>query len=241
MEHTFEGIMGLGEEAIYGLGYATPAETEALLGAIRAMSLPQKQAVIKKMTGQKLASVGGSNRSSRDEVLMRLDGLPADVRKAIREKRAQISDSAWYSVKKAGGATSVRMFDTADTKEIGLRNVDKGKLEKDYWFLLTGIVLLAGVEVDPLNAAFDFIPLAIANGDFEFRANNNKPMFPKDTSCNVFLNTNQTAREKGLWKLDSPKWIEPQQDILFDIRFSKAVPANTNVKIVLIGQTVIGY
>lgn len=237
----YEEIMGAGEEAIYGLAYADPAETEALLGAIQAMKPAQKAAVIKKMVQPKLATVGGGIRSSRDEVLMRLDGLPPEVRKAIREKRAQISDSSWYSVKTAGGATTVRMFDTSDTKQVGLRNVDKGKLEKDYWFLLTGIILLAGVNADPLATAFDFIPLAIANGDFEFRANNNKPMVPKDTSCNVFLNTNQTAKDKGLWKLDSPKWIEPQQDIMFDIRLSQAPAANTNLKIILVGQTVISY
>jgi len=246
---TYEEIMGAGEEAIYGLGYASPAETEALLGEISRMSTPQKQAAIKKMVQPKLATVGGANRSSRDEVLMRQDGLPADVRKAIREKRAQISDSAWYSVKPANAVSSVRMFDTSDVKTAGLRNIDKGKLEKDFWFLLTGIQLLAGIGAAPpagtgADVAFDFVPLAISNGDFEFRANSNKNMFPKDSACSVFSNNTNNignGQAKGLWKLDSPKWIEPQSDILFDIRFSQASVANTFIKIVLIGQSVIGY
>lgn len=227
-------------DVLSAMGYAPLAQQEALMGQIMKISNPvQKQAAIAKVLRPQ--NINETNMSSRGQAISRMGALPAHIQEGLANKRLQFSDTRFYFVKAAGGATSVRMIETSDTKAAGTTNVDRGKLDKDNYFLLTGLILLSGVNADPKAASYGTIATAIANGDFEFKAAGNKYLLPKDTSTQVFDTNNRTDIENGLFKLDNPKWIEPQTEINFDIRFASAAAANTNLKLVLVGVSVINY
>ena len=226
-------------DVLNAIGFAPIDQQEALLGAIAKLApVAKAQAMAKVLRPQ---NINESTLTSRGAAMSRMGALPKEIQNGLVQKRLQFADTRFYFVKAAGGATQVRMITSADVKDPGTTNVNNGKLEKDNYFLLTGLILLSGVNADPKAAAYDTIALAIANGDFEFKAAGNKYLLPKDTSCQVFDTNNRTDIENGLFKLDSPKWIEPQVDIEMNIRLSQAAAANTNIKLVLVGASVINY
>jgi hypothetical protein len=229
-------------DALMGIGYADITKTENLLGQI--MSLPTTgeqtaafQQVLRK--GQPHIAPSGGH-TGRDKAAMRIGMLPPDIQKGLTEKRLQLVDSFYYAVKVANAVNSVRMLLNTDTKAPGVGNIAFQKFDKDQWFLCTHIGLTSGVDASSLNASFGVIPIAVSNGDFEFKANG-KYLMPKDTSLAIFNTTNRTDVDQGVYELDSPKWIEPQIDIIMDLRFSENTVANTNLKFLMIGQTVQPY
>lgn len=222
------------------IGFAPLDQQEALMGAIMKIASPaQKQAAMAKVL--RPVNVNETTMTSRGQAMSRMGALPVEIQRGLVEKRLQFADTRFYVVKAANAVTSIRMIQSSDVKAPGVTNINNGKLEKDNYFLLTGLILLSAVAADPLNAAFDTVALAIANGDFEFKAAGNKYLLPKDSSCQVFDTNNRTDIENGLFKLDNPKWIEPQVDIEMNIRFSQATAANTNLKFVMVGVSVINY
>ena len=183
-------------------------------------------------------AIGSGNLTPRDEAMKRLGSLPLNIRNGLAKFDLQLADHVLYAVKAANAVLSVRMFKNDDSKVVGVSNLSKGQLEKDQWFLLTHVRLTSGVQADPLAAAYGVIPLAVSNGDFELKVNG-KYLMPKDSSASIFDTTNQADVLRGVYKLANPKWIEPGTDITWDIRFSQASAANTNVKAELIGVQVI--
>lgn len=227
------------EDSIAFMGYAPVDQQMALLGAITKLpAADQAKALIKIL---KPKNVNDTKLSDRGQAIARLGGLHPDIQKGLAGKRLQLADTRFYAVKVPGAALTLRMLESADTKAPGVTNINNGKLEKDNWFLLTGIRLLSGVEADPKNASYSTIEKAITNGDFEFKAGGNKYLLPKDTSCQDFDTSNRTDIEDGLFRISNPKWIEPMVDIEFNLRFSQACAANTNIKVVFHGVSVINF
>lgn len=227
-------------DALMGIGYADIKQTDELLGAISRLAPAKRMEAMKKIVSKGIPAQGSGQQTSRDKAVNRIGSLPEHIKKGIASKALQLSDALYYVVKPAGGAASVRMFEASDVKTPGITNVNGGKLEKDAWFLLTHIGLLSGVNAIPAQTAFAPIATFIRNGDMEFKANS-KYLLPKDVSCNVFDTTGRTDVDQGFLLLDSPKWIEPQIDISCEIRFAAALAANTNIKLVLKGQSVMPY
>lgn len=227
-------------DVLNAIGYAPLAEQEALMGTIMKIPNPaQRQAAMSKVLRPQ--NINESTMTSRGQAMSRLGALPKEIQQGLVQKKLQLVDTRFYFVKAANAVTSVRMIETSDTKAVGVTNVDRGKLDKDNYFLLTGLILLSGVNASPLAASFGTVATTIANGDFEFKCSGNKYLLPKDSSCQVFDTNNRTDIENGLFKLDNPKWIEPQAEINFDIRFPVATAANTNIKLVMVGVSVINY
>jgi len=221
------------------MGYAALEKQEMLLGAIQAMPRASKAAAFKKLLTRQ--SAGGANLSARDEAIVRIGALPEYIQKGLADKRLQLSDASMFVTKSVGGATEVRMLKNDDNKNPGIGNISKQQLDKDNFFLVTGIRLLSAVDAaGPAGAAFGVVSKEVANGDFEFKANG-KYLLPKDNSNQIFNTTNKTDVLSGYYKLDNPKWIEPQVDIIMDIRFGVAAPVDTQLRFELIGAMVQPY
>lgn len=220
-------------------GYASFEKQAELMGVIERLPMPKRAAAMRKLFAPKPPAPAG-RLSARDEAIRRLGALPKEIRDGIAAKKLQIVDARFYAVKAASAVSSVRMLKNDDSKGEGVTNLSKGQLDKDLFFLCTGVMLLSGVDADPKLAVYDTVPFAIANGDFEFKANGGKYIVPKDMPAMVFTH-GRTDREKGLFHLENPKWFEPQTDITFDMRFSAPTVANTNIKVVFIGAAVIPY
>lgn len=234
-------------DALDTMGYAPVDEQARLMGAIARLPEGQRQQATAKLLAPRF---GSNDLSSRDLVMQRLGGLPADIRKALAEKRLQIVDAEIYSTKLISGQQNVRFFDDADTMAPGLRNISNGKMTKDVFFLATGIQFTVGTGVSATTAAdvtFDN-PLnvsEVANGEFEIVANGNKYMMPKDSPLSMFADVafgGIKTQARFTRTLDNPKWIEPQVPIGFNIRAAAAVPGTTTWgRVKLIGAAIINY
>jgi hypothetical protein len=113
-----------------------------LLGALKRMN------PIKRMrTVNKLASTGAASKGSRAEMEKHFGELPAHIKEGLANGSLRLADATIYSIKPASSKT-IKMFETQDDKEIGLRNISNAKLPKNQAFLVSGIYLLAGVSAD---------------------------------------------------------------------------------------------
>lgn len=222
------------------LGFIDPTNAELLLGAIGAMGAVQKRAAISKLTQTRI-SAGGTNLSSRDEAMLRLGALPADIRKGLADKRLQLVDTVFYVVKTPGAATTQKMLTNADTKSVGISNIANGKLDKDQHMLLTHIRLTSGAALaGAAAAAFGTAELGILNGQVEFKCGS-KYILPNEIGNHIFNTTGLTMVTPGTYRLNNPKWLEPQQQMEFNLAFSQALAANTHVRLELIGTSVAPY
>jgi hypothetical protein len=181
------------------------AESEELLGALRRMNPIARQRTI-----NKLANPGAGSKGSRAEMEKHFRELPAHIKSALAKGELRLADTIVYSIK---------LFETQDVKEVGLRNISNAKLPKNQALLVSGIVLLASI---PENATADkvmgskFIQLedfpAIANGEFSLKAN--KKIIIPETSVAAFKTSNMHSVPLGYYKLANPRLIH--DDILLE-------------------------
>ena len=147
-------------------------EGEELLGALRRMNPIQRQRTI-----NKLANTGAGSKGSRAEMEKHFAELPANIKEALVRGELRLADNTIYSIKPVTSKT-IKLFETQDDKEIGLRNISNAKLPKNQALLVSGIYLLAGTAADASKdkiIATNFKGLeefpAIANGEFNLKTN----------------------------------------------------------------------
>ena len=211
-------------------------EDGELLGALRRMNPIQRMKVI-----GKLSNSGSPSRGSRGEMEKHFGELPAHIKEALVKGELRLADNIIYSIKPVTSKT-IKLFETQDDKEIGLRNISNAKLPKNQAFLESGIVLLAGTSADGSKdkvIATDFKGLenfpAISNGEFNLKSN--KKQIVPETSNNVFRTLNYHKVPLGYYKLANPRLIH--DDVLIEMTVElgsmEGIPANTQIYAALHG------
>lgn len=187
---------------------------EELLGALRKMNPIKRQRAI-----NSLANTGAPSKGSRAEMEKHFGELPPHIKEGLSKGDLRLADTVIYSIKKVDSKT-IKMFETQDDKEIGLRNVSNAKLPKNQAFLVSGIVLLAAVPADLskdkiMGAAYQGIENfpAIANGEFSLKSN--KKQIVPETSNNIFKTRDMHNVPTGYYKLANPRLIH--DDILMEM------------------------
>ena len=112
-----------------------------LLGALRRMNPIQRMKTVTKMTST------AQSKGSRAEMEKFFGELPPHIKEGLARGELRLADSTIYSIKPVNSKT-IKLFETQDDKEIGLRNVSNAKLPKNQAFLVSGIFLLAGTSAD---------------------------------------------------------------------------------------------
>lgn len=174
----------------------------------------------------------------RKHFLERTHLLPSPVRKSLATGRAQISDAPFYSTAEIRG-TRTEMIKLSQPEELGITNIDNGKLGKDRHLTLSGIRLL--YDAGAIDGDYtDSFPAALLNGEWELELNGKK-VFEKQPIRRFFdgfygYNTNKPF---GMYVLNNPKSIEPQTPIEFNVNLPADVPGF--LKVFLEGTTVYGY
>jgi hypothetical protein len=201
-----------------------------LLGALRRMNPVKRQRTV-----NKLANTGAPSRGSRAEMEKFFGELPAHIKDGLARGELRLADSTIYSIKPVTSKT-IKMFETQDDKEIGLRNVSNAKLPKNQAFLVSGIYLLAGTSADATKdkiIATEYKGLetfhAIANGEFSLKSN--KKQIVPETSNAVFKTAANHLVPIGYYKLANPRLIH--DDILIEMTIElgtmDGIPANTYI------------
>ena len=112
--NNFSGLLGLD-----GL------DDPELLGALKRMNPVKRAAVV-----NKLASPPPASKGSRAEMEKHFRELPPHIKAALQKGDLRLADTIIYSIKPATSKT-IKMFETQDDKEIGIRNVSNAKLQKN--------------------------------------------------------------------------------------------------------------
>lgn len=188
-------------------------ETEELLGALRRMNPIQRMRVLNKMAGGVPASKG-----SRAEMEKHFNELPQHIKGGLLKGDLRLADTIIYSIKPVNSKT-IKMFETQDDKEVGLRNISNAKLPKNQALLVSGIFLLACVPADltkdkVIGSKFEGIEdfAAIANGEFSLKSN--KKIIMPETINTIFKTKTMNTVPVGYYKLANPRMIH--DDILVE-------------------------
>lgn len=212
--------LALDNEELYG----------ELMGSLRQMNPIQRQKII-----QKLATPPIPSKGSRAEMEKHFRELPSHIKGGLQKGELRLADTIIYSIKPVTSKT-IKMFETQDDKETGLRNISNAKLPKNQSFLVSGIILLAGVSAstntDDVKATqfkgIEPIP-AIANGEFSLKSNK-KQIIP-ETSNTVFKTEWFNQVPVGYYKLANPRLI--QDDVLIELTIElgtqTGISANTYI------------
>jgi len=206
-----------------------------LLGALRRMNPVQRAKTVNKLTNTP------ASKGSRAEMEKFFGELPPHIKEGLVRGELRLADSTIYSIKPVTSKT-IKMFETQDDKEIGLRNVSNAKLPKNQAFLVSGIFLLAGTSADASKdkiIATEFKALegynAIANGEFSLKSN--KKQIVPETANIVFKTTGNKNVPIGYYKLANPRLIH--DDILIEMTIElgsmDGIPANTYIYAALHG------
>jgi hypothetical protein len=182
------------------------------------------------------------SRGSRLEMEKHFPKVPEHVRTQLAKGELQLADTIIYSIKPISSKT-IKMFETQDDKEVGIRNISNAKLPKNQVMLVSGIVLLFGVAENEskdriMATAFGAIdPIgAISNGEFSLKANK-KVIVPDGTSNHKFRTNNYQNVPVGYFKLDNPRVI--QDDVLIELTVelgtTTGIPANAHLFVGLHG------
>jgi len=183
------------------------------------------------------------SRRSRAEMEKHFKQLPNHVKDELKKGSIRLSDYTIYSIKPVNSKT-IKLFESQDDKEVGVRNISNAKLPKNTVFLVSGIYLLAGQNPDITNTegykTINFrsvvnIP-AIVNGEFSLKANR-KQLIPENQSIRRFSTDNDMTVPLGYYKLDNPRVINDEELIEFTVELgtSFSIPANTWLYVALDG------
>lgn len=203
---------------------------DELVGELRRMNPVKRQRTI-----NKLASPGAPSKGSRAEMEKFFAELPANIKEALVKGDLRLADTMVYSIKPVNSKT-IKMWETQDDKEVGLRNISNAKLPKNQALLVSGVVLLAGTAADSSKdkiIAADYKGLenfpALLNGEFNLKYN--KRQIVPETSNYVFRTQNYSYVPLGYYKLSNPRLIV--DDVLIELTIelgsTDGIPANTYV------------
>ncbi|SKC47314.1 hypothetical protein [Ohtaekwangia koreensis] len=229
--------------------YTNPAELlglngemdEALMGYLNALNPVARARAVSKLTKRHIPSQG-----SRAEFEKFFVELPKHIKEQLGEGKLRLADHLIYSIKPVKGAKTIKMFESQDVKEVGLRNISNAKLPKNMALLVSGIILMQGKAASQDSEAIkvtsfdtiDSVP-AFANGEFKLKAN--KKQLVSDTSNRSFITDGFSQVPKGFYKLANPRLIQDDIDIEFEIELGtvSGVDPNAVIYIGLVGTATI--
>ena len=203
---------------------------DGVMGALKKMH-PLKRA----RAMHKLSMPGHASRYSRAEMEKFFNELPAHIKEQLKKGELRLADTLIYTIKPVT-QTTIKMFETQDVQEIGLRNVSNAKLPKNQAMLVSGIVLLAGVSAsanipDVMKTAFSGIEAMPSIVSGEFYLNGNKKQLIPETSNYVFRTAGYTMYQAGYYKLHNPRLIYDDVLIEFVVELGgmTGIAANTQL------------
>lgn len=188
-----------------------------LLGYLNSLDAVNKVKAINKLVKKHIPSHG-----SRAEFEKFFPELPKHIKDQLLQGKLRLADHTIYSIKPIKGAKTIKMFESQDVKEVGLRNISNAKLPKNMALLVSGIYFLQGVAAsldneDVKKATFETIENVgpLVNGEFKLKAN--KVQLVSDISNRKFNTTGFSLVPKGFFKLANPRLIQDDVEIEFEV------------------------
>jgi len=209
---------------LFGLGETSPE----LMGYLSSLDAVTRGRVLSKIQKKNIPSQG-----SRAEMEKFFSELPSHIREQLASGKLRLADHMIYSIKPVNGAKTVKIFESQDVKEIGLRNISNAKLPKNMALLVSGVYLLQGVAAslaidDVKQTTFNTLNAVgpLANGEIKLKAN--KKQLISDISNRIFITDDFNLRHRGYYKLDNPRLIHDDVEIEFEVELGTVTGLNPN-------------
>jgi hypothetical protein len=246
---------------IEGLEYASSSMEEQIEGVLGEIGVPAnvRKTATRKITMKAVkplvrqAHSAGQNKgrnsvmtaaafradiTSKGYFEMKKGELPDELVKGLSNRSLQVVDANIYGVKAIEGKSVIDMLTSSDDKSTGRSNLNGAKLDLGEYFLVTGVCLdfgtFPGGETEADSDFNENLPAKIKNGEFELKVGA-ESLLPENISCEIFNNESSDGGKRHLFKLDHPKWINPQMEIKPRLTMTKAGAAQEAVKLTLIG------
>ena len=212
-----------------------------LLGYLNSLDAVSRVRAMNKLIKRQIPSKG-----SRAEFEKFFGELPSHIKDQLLKGKLRLADHTVYSIKPIQGAKTIKLFESQDVKEVGLRNISNAKLPKNRALLVSGIYLLQGTATtlgsdDVKVTTFDTLEGigALANGEFKLKAN--KKQLVSDTSNRKFSTNGFSLVPKGFFKLANPRLIHDDVEIEFEVELGTVtgIPANSVLYVGLEGTATI--
>jgi len=222
------------------LGLDGEASAE-LMGELSKLDPISRIRAVGKLTKRHIPSQG-----SRAEFEKFFGELPKSIKDQLNQGKLRLADHVVYSIKPVRGAKTIKMFESQDVKEVGLRNISNAKLPKNMALLVSGIYLLQGIATSQDSESLKVTTFntidsigALANGEFKLKAN--KKQLVSDTSNRNFITDGFSQVPKGFYKLANPRLIHDDIDIEFEIELGTltGLDANAAIYVGLVGTATI--
>lgn len=174
----------------------------------------------------------------RKQFLERVHLLPKEIQTALMKSKAQISDAPYYSTGEIRG-TRAEVIKLSNSEEIGITNIDNGKLNKDRHFILSAIRLMYDAT-SPLGHFLYSFPTQLLNAEWELELNNKKVFekMPIRKFHDGFFGFD-VHKPFGMYVLNNPKVISPQTPIEFNVDLPSELQGH--LKVFLEGTTVYNF
>ncbi|MDB5274467.1 MAG: hypothetical protein JWO58_2834 [Chitinophagaceae bacterium] len=199
-----------------------------LLGYLNSLDAVSRVRAMSKLVKKQIPS-----RGSRAEFEKFFPELPQHIKDGLLKGTLRLADHTVYSIKPINGAKTIKLFESQDVKEVGLRNISNAKLPKNMALLVSGIYLLQGVAASLGNddvkvSTFDQLESIgpLSNGEFKLKAN--KKQLVSETSNRKFITTNYNLVPKGYFKLANPRLIHDDVEIEFEVELGTVTGLNAN-------------
>lgn len=199
-----------------------------LLSYLNGLDAINKVKAINKMVKKHIPSHG-----SRAEFEKFFPELPKHIKDQLLAGKLRLADHTIYSIKPVKGAKTIKVFESQDVKEVGLRNISNAKLPKNMALLVSGIYLLQGVAKsldndDLKTTTFDTIESVgpFVNGEFKLKAN--KVQLVSDISNRKFNTSGFSLVPKGFFKLANPRLIHDDVEIEFEVELGTITGLDPN-------------
>lgn len=177
-----------------------------------------------------LAGLGATSRTSsnrgfkmdigastyRKQFIERVNQLPKTIQNDLKTEKAMVQDSPFYATAQIHG-TRTELIKLSTPEQLGITNIDNGKLGKDQYLTVSGIKLQ--YDRSSINGSFtDQFPIELINGEWELVLNRKKVFSHQQIrSFDDGYFGYDTNKAKGLYLLNHPKLIHPQTPIEFNI------------------------
>src|SRR5919202_636579 len=99
---------------------------QELLGYLNDLNPVARAKAVSKITKRHIPSQG-----SRAEFEKFFVELPPHIKDQLRQGKLRLADHLVYTIKPVNGAKTIKMFESQDVKEVGLRNISNAKLPKN--------------------------------------------------------------------------------------------------------------
>ena len=134
----------------------------------------------------------------------------------MADSKAGIDDAPFYATAEIRG-TRCELIRLSVSEEIGITNLDNGKLGKDQYLSLSAVRLLYDKN-SPDGKFTDPYPAALLNGEWELELGGKKEIakMPIRRFFDGFFGYN-VGKPFGFYALNNPKWIKPQTPIELNV------------------------